>query len=284
MKKRYWFLLAGGYAAAMIGFFIYEYAESRRSEVEVIPSVYTATSSTGSEPRLTTASAARTTQTTAVTTTATSGSTTSSTPQTSTAQTTQQTTTTTASTTTTATSTTTATTTETTTATTISYPLDLNRATREQLCTLPGIGETLAQAIIDKRERIGGFINRKQLLEIPGIGDSIYDEIRWLLYIDNEQPLTDPVPVTPNSPADPGTLVINLNTATESDLLRLPGCNEQIAGEILWLRGEIGIFHNPAELKNLQLAQEHTVPNIDSLYEQWKDYLFVDDNGAKQIP
>lgn len=51
-------------------------------------------------------------------------------------------------------------------------PLDINTATIEQLAELPGIGEVLAQRIIDYREKNGLFQSVEELLNVPGIGQS----------------------------------------------------------------------------------------------------------------
>lgn len=48
--------------------------------------------------------------------------------------------------------------------------LDINRATKEQLEALPGIGPVLAQRIITYREKSGGFKSIAQLRNISGIG------------------------------------------------------------------------------------------------------------------
>ncbi len=48
--------------------------------------------------------------------------------------------------------------------------IDINKATREQLEALPGIGPVLAQRIIDYRQRKGGFKNIEELRNVPGIG------------------------------------------------------------------------------------------------------------------
>lgn len=50
--------------------------------------------------------------------------------------------------------------------------LHLNGATLEQLDALPGIGPTLAAAILRARDRRGGFRSTADLAAVPGIGDA----------------------------------------------------------------------------------------------------------------
>lgn len=49
--------------------------------------------------------------------------------------------------------------------------LDLNRAERAQLMTLPGIGPTLANRILSYRDANGSFSSVAELLNIEGIGE-----------------------------------------------------------------------------------------------------------------
>jgi competence protein ComEA len=60
-------------------------------------------------------------------------------------------------------------------------PLDLNTATQAQLEELPGIGPTLAQAIIQEREREGGFHSVDDLRRVSGIGDARFARLRPLV-------------------------------------------------------------------------------------------------------
>jgi competence protein ComEA len=72
--------------------------------------------------------------------------------------------------------------------------LDLNRATLEQLQSLPGIGEALAQRVIDRRDAKGRFHRIDDLLEIKGIGPKRLEQLRPLLTIGAEAPKTKALP------------------------------------------------------------------------------------------
>lgn len=56
--------------------------------------------------------------------------------------------------------------------------VNINTATREELMTIDGIGETYSERIIELRERVGGFTSVEQLLEVEGISQKKLDRIR----------------------------------------------------------------------------------------------------------
>ncbi|MGM8214175.1 helix-hairpin-helix domain-containing protein [Bacillaceae bacterium W0354] len=53
----------------------------------------------------------------------------------------------------------------------------VNTATKEQLMTLPGIGEQKALSIIEYREQNGYFQTKEDLLEISGIGEKTLERL-----------------------------------------------------------------------------------------------------------
>ena len=56
--------------------------------------------------------------------------------------------------------------------------VNINTATKEELQTVSGIGESKAQAIIDYREENGNFNSIEDILNVSGIGESIYEKIK----------------------------------------------------------------------------------------------------------
>ncbi len=56
--------------------------------------------------------------------------------------------------------------------------VNINTATKEQLMTLPGIGESKAEAIIKYREKNGPFQNIQDITKIPGIKEGVYNNIK----------------------------------------------------------------------------------------------------------
>ncbi|MCJ7705139.1 MAG: helix-hairpin-helix domain-containing protein [Desulfobacterales bacterium] len=64
-----------------------------------------------------------------------------------------------------------------------SIPLDLNRVSMEDLCLLPGIGESLAHEIVTYRERRRGFRSVEELKNVKGIGDKKYQSLKNFLIV-----------------------------------------------------------------------------------------------------
>lgn len=60
-------------------------------------------------------------------------------------------------------------------------PLSLNSATAEQFDSLPGIGPTLADRILQFRDAQGGFSSVDQLNDVSGIGDKLFAGLKDLV-------------------------------------------------------------------------------------------------------
>lgn len=61
--------------------------------------------------------------------------------------------------------------------------INVNTASASELESLPGIGEVLAQRIVDHRTQNGPFTSVDQLMDVSGIGDAILGSIRELVTV-----------------------------------------------------------------------------------------------------
>ena len=61
------------------------------------------------------------------------------------------------------------------------FPLDLNSARMEDLMELPGIGEKLAQRLVEYRKSHGGFRSVEDLRRVRGIGEKRMERLRPLV-------------------------------------------------------------------------------------------------------
>lgn len=163
----------------------------------------------------------------------------------------------------------------------ISYPLDLNAATAEELETLPGVGAILAERIVSYREAVGGFQTLEELQQVNGIGSGIYSQIAPYLFIIGELQTISPEPDAEPSESSEPTIPeektasdsesiphLDINTATAEDFQKLPNITPEQAEAIVRLRTQIQYFQNIYELL-------YADGMTDRLFLSIRDYLYV---------
>ena len=135
--------------------------------------------------------------------------------------------------------------------------IDLNRADRTELQQIPKIGPKLAEAIDTHRTANGPFNSVEELGQVRGIGPQTLDTVRPYLRVEpGAPPATDPpIPhrsqYRPTPPASqppawgsrvqklqPGDPPIDVNAASEDELLRLPGVGAVTARNIIAARAD----------------------------------------------
>ena len=148
----------------------------------------------------------------------------------------------------------------------VSYPININTASAEELQLLSGIGEVKARAIIEYREKHGGFTSVNELVNVYGIGEKTLDKIRDYITVGFYAP-NIPEQSAPNSSAESSAPVevsypININTASAEELELLSGIGEVKARAIIAYREEHGGFTSVEELVNVYGIGEKTLGKI----------------------
>ena len=164
------------------------------------------------------------------------------------------------------------------------FPLELNTASAKDLACIDGIGDTIAERIVEYA-RSHGFYDVNDLLNVSGIGQSKFDKILPYVYVDASR--LPPRPETtassfyddfwgtsyafPNDtavPAVPEIYKVNINTAGKADFMQLPGIDETLADNIISLRIQIGGF---ATIEELSLADGMTNSRLSAIW----NYIYV---------
>ena len=70
---------------------------------------------------------------------------------------------------------------------TASAPVNLNAASVAQLQTLPGIGASTAQRILEHRQKNGAFKKIEELMNVKGIGEKSFLKLKPLITVAAEK-------------------------------------------------------------------------------------------------
>jgi competence protein ComEA len=66
-------------------------------------------------------------------------------------------------------------------------PINLNAATAAQLQTLPGVGASAAQRILEYRQKNGSFKKIEELMNVKGIGEKSFLKLKPLITVTAEK-------------------------------------------------------------------------------------------------
>ncbi len=62
--------------------------------------------------------------------------------------------------------------------------VNINTASKDELCALKGVGPAIAIRIIEYREKNGSFKTIEEITEVKGIGDGTFEKIKELIVVE----------------------------------------------------------------------------------------------------
>jgi competence protein ComEA len=150
----------------------------------------------------------------------------------------------------------------------VSTPVNLNASDATELAQLPKLGPKKAEAIVEHRTLHGGFASPHDLQHVKGIGPitagKVSDSARFSPHGEEpDQLIRKPVAPMPvkSGKIQPGEPSINVNQATEAELMRLPGIAAVMAQRILAER-EKGPFKTIEDLRRVKGIGVKTLENL----------------------
>jgi len=121
--------------------------------------------------------------------------------------------------------------------------IDINEAGIEELQELPRVGEVTAEAIITYREQQGGIGSLEELKRIDGLGPATIQQLEDYVRLDETAAAAEPAATEPE--------LIDINSASQQELTKLPRVGPVRAAEIIEYREERGGFDSLEDLKNI---------------------------------
>jgi len=145
--------------------------------------------------------------------------------------------------------------------------ININTASSTELQKLPGVGPKTAQVIIQQRKKVGFFLRVDDLKAIRGIGPKTIEKMRNLAYcgpsVEESGIIKEP---------DPGSNVpmsnlpkVNINTASESELVVLSGIGPATAKKIITDRETNGPYASINDLTRVSGIGAKTVGKLRDL-------------------
>ncbi|MFH1530311.1 MAG: helix-hairpin-helix domain-containing protein [Pseudomonadota bacterium] len=138
--------------------------------------------------------------------------------------------------------------------------IEINKATLEDLTQVKGVGQKIAEMIIEYRDANGPIERMGQVQEVKGIGNAKLKQLVCFFYAEKEGKLPCEIATIRH-----GSGPVNLNTANAKELQTLPGIGKKKAETIVEDRTQNGLFHSVDDLQRIKGIGRGMVDKLSDL-------------------
>jgi competence protein ComEA len=150
--------------------------------------------------------------------------------------------------------------------------ININTAGIRELTQLPYIGYVKANRIVEYRKKYGYFNTVEELIKVPGIGKKTLARIRHIITIgtyteddkNNLKSKTEDIKMSQDTKKDKSK-IININTASITELETLPGIGSKKATWIVEYRTKYGNFNKIEDIMFVRGIGRKTFDKIKEL-------------------
>ncbi|XP_030059610.1 endonuclease/exonuclease/phosphatase family domain-containing protein 1 isoform X2 [Microcaecilia unicolor] len=139
--------------------------------------------------------------------------------------------------------------------------VNINLASEEELMTLPGISRAMAHSITVYRRQLGGFRKVEDLSLVTGFGAEKMQQLRPEICVGAVQ--ASPLRSSISTCDLHSRKKVNVNTATQEQLLQTGGISEELAVAILLYRSHHGAFRQLEDLQNVNGVDSVVLKHIE---------------------
>lgn len=150
------------------------------------------------------------------------------------------------------------------------FDFDPNTIDKKDLSKL-GLNKKQVSTLVNYREKGGVFYKKEDLLKIYGLNDDLYKILEPYIKIETEEKES----VTVND-EEKITELLELNSATQEDLINLPGIGESYANRIISYRKLLRGYYDKSQLLEVYGFDSTRYVNI-------KDLVIIDTNLIESI-
>ena len=166
---------------------------------------------------------------------------------------------------------------------------DINTASAKDLTIIHGVGKKTAAKIVNHRDENGPFGSLHDLKDVKGIGPKTFKKFACVFYVPAEGPLPCRQVAAPDKKGEGGK--VNINTASASDLTRLPGVGTKRGQTIVADREENGWFSSVSDLqrikgfgkKMVERLRPQVVTMVDINTATAEDFMALGFTNVKEI-